>query len=224
MVQDVNQTFGFVRKIAFGVASVFAFLELALGAAITNWTSTNFFGGYFSFAALGIATGILTFLTLPVMLFFSLNRKGAIVNMVAIEVGWTWFLWIMWVSVGGSAASIFWITDCTDHWDTNAETVCREVQAFTAFGFLTWIILFAYNMALIFFVIRTHMRGNSGVWTGYISETDFGAVGNSYGNSVEHKGSPGFAPQYPPAQSMGSPGYGGQPVVPQHTGSPYPQV
>jgi len=236
-MSDTNRTFTLVRTVVFGVATLFAFLELALGAAITNYTSTRFLGGYFSFAALGIATAILTFLTLPVMLFLSLNRKGAITSMVAIEVGWTWFLWIMWLSVGGSTASIFTITNCNITFDNALESLCREVQAFTAFGFLTWIMLFAYNITLIVFVVRQQMRGNSGVWTGYILETDFAAAGpSSYsGGASEYKGNNNnntgnFAPQYPPAQVANQPGgyVTQQAMAPQHTAattmSPYPQV
>jgi len=225
MSQDPNATFAFVRKTVFVVASVFAFLELALGSAITNWTSTNFFGSYFSFAALGIATGILTFLTLPVLLFLSIKRQNAITSMVAIELGWTWFLWIMWLSTAGSAASVFWITDCTNHFDSEAETICREVQAFTAFGFLTWIILFAYNILLMVLVIRQHMRGNTSVWTVYIMEVDFAASGPLSGSGIESKASPSFAPQYPPTQ-VDAVNYAGPPVMtPQPTTtSPYPQV
>ncbi|KDR74383.1 hypothetical protein GALMADRAFT_99396 [Galerina marginata CBS 339.88] len=243
-MSDMNKTFNLVRTCVFGVASLFAFLELALGAAITNYTTTRFFGGYFAFAALGIATAILTFLTLPVMLLLSLNRKGAVTSMVAIEVGWTWFLWIMWLSVGSSTASIFAVTNCNIRFDTELETLCREVQAFEAFGFLTWIMLFAYNVTLIFLVIRQQMRGNTGVWTGYMLETDFTAAGPSYsGGTPEYKGSPNnmsnnnmannnmgnFAPQYPPAQQASQPGgYVTQPAMsPQHTPatmSPYPQV
>ena len=47
---------------------MFAFIVLALGAAIINFTTTKFVGGgYFSFAALGVANGVLTLVSLPVM-------------------------------------------------------------------------------------------------------------------------------------------------------------
>lgn len=48
-----------------GVSILFAFLVLALAGAITNYTTTFFLGAYFQFAALGIATAVLTLLTLP---------------------------------------------------------------------------------------------------------------------------------------------------------------
>ncbi|PPQ83652.1 hypothetical protein CVT25_006258 [Psilocybe cyanescens] len=223
MSQNLTQTLGLVRTVVYVIATVFALLELALGAAITNWTETKFiFGGFFSFAALAIATGILTFLTLPVMLLFSRNRKGAIVNMVIIEAGWTWFLWIMWISVGGSAAATDLITACNNDFFVNInsefglKTVCNETKALTAFGFLTWILLFAYNIFLLFLIIRQHLRGNPGVWTSYISEADFDHAGTYTGGGVvEQKGSPGFVPQYPPQSPQAG--------IPQTT-SAYPQV
>ncbi|KAF8966508.1 hypothetical protein BDZ97DRAFT_687837 [Flammula alnicola] len=175
MVQDLNGTLSIARTIAFGIATLFAFLVLCLGAAITNYTTTSFFGGYFSFAALGIATAVLTLLTLPVMLFLSIQRKGAITSMIAIEIGWTWFLWILWLSVGGSSAGTVWLGNCSIC--RKRRGYVRETQALTAFGFLAWIVLFAYNITLIVFVIRQHMRGNSSVWTGYVNETDFAAAG-----------------------------------------------
>lgn len=50
------------------MASLFAFIVLALGASIINFTTTQFIGGgYFSFAALGVANGVLTLFSLPVM-------------------------------------------------------------------------------------------------------------------------------------------------------------
>jgi len=68
------------------VATAFAFAVLVLAALITHFTSSFYFGGYFSFAALGIATSILTFLTLPVMLVLSMSRKAAIPSMISIEI------------------------------------------------------------------------------------------------------------------------------------------
>ncbi|KAH9483117.1 hypothetical protein JR316_0005218 [Psilocybe cubensis] len=225
MSQGITQTFGLVRTVAYAVATLFALLELALGAAIINWTETKLvLGGYFSFAALAIATGILTFLTLPVMLFFSRTRKGAIVNLVIIEAIWTFVLWVLWVAVGGSAAGTNFIAACDNNFvvdfyaDIGLKTVCGEMKALTAFGFLTWFILLAFNIFLFFLVIRQHMRGNSNVWTGYIAETDFDHEGAGAGSGVvEQKISPTFSPQYPPQ----SPPAG----TPQtQTTSPYPQV
>jgi len=225
MVQDINKTFLFARTIAFGVATLFAFISLAMAAAITNFTSKYTFG-FYSFAALGIATAILTLFSLPVLWYLSSFRKSAVTSMIAIELGWTSFLWILWLSTGASTADAAWLGNCGAFFYTVAERMCRETQALTAFSFLTWIILLAYSVTLLVLVIRQNSRGNSQVWTGYITETDFAAPGNS--NAPAHNeakiapsadNTPVIAGQYYPPQNQqmaAQPGY-------QQT-SPYPQV
>lgn len=120
------------------------------------------------------------------------------------------------------------------------ESMCRQSQAVTAFGFLNWIarkslenyafllclivilfLVFFYNITLYVLIVRQHMRGNSTVWNGYITETDFGAPGP---NSAVPSNKAGFTPQYqapavvpvyPTQQYQGAP---------LQTTSPHPQV
>ncbi|KAF9475878.1 hypothetical protein BDN70DRAFT_897809 [Pholiota conissans] len=182
MVQDINATFLVARMMVFEVASMFAFLVLALGVAIANYTSSYWYGGYFPFAALGITTGILTLFTLPPMLFISMKRQDAITSMNGVELAWTWFLWILWLSLAASSTGTFWFSDCSTWWIGKGETMCHESQTLTAFSFFTWILLLTYNLTLLFFTIHQHMRGNTSVWTGHITMTDFTASGpNSTG-------------------------------------------
>jgi hypothetical protein len=77
---------------------------------------------------------------------------------------------------------------------------------------------------------RQHLRGNTGIWTKDVIETDFTAVGANNTQSIfDSKASATYPNQYPPA---------GTPIVPQQTagsytpagvpyqaatGSPYPQ-
>jgi magnesium-transporting ATPase (P-type) len=131
MVQDLNATLRLARTVVFSVASLFAFIVLALSASITNYTSSFYYGGYFTFAALGIATAVLTLLTLPPMLLLSLKRQGAVTSMIAVEVGWTWFLWILWLAVGGNSAGFSWL-GCSFA-SGKAESICQQTQAVTAF-------------------------------------------------------------------------------------------
>ncbi|KAG6861488.1 hypothetical protein C0995_015915 [Termitomyces sp. Mi166 len=75
---------------------VFAFvilasvIVLALCAHVTN-TTVSLFEGYFVFAALGIATSLLAFLSLPVMLIVDNMRKGAVTSMILMEIAWLVF-------------------------------------------------------------------------------------------------------------------------------------
>ncbi|CAA7270676.1 unnamed protein product [Cyclocybe aegerita] len=230
MAHDLNRIFGLVRTGVFGVVSLFALIAIILAALVTNFASTHFFS-HFGFAALGIATGILTILTLPVMWFLSVKRKGAITSMTVFEIAWTWFLWIMWVSVGGSTVNTFWFVGCEDASSLitgDLETACRSTQGLAAFGFLNWIALLFFNIFLLTLAIRQHMRGHTGIWTSYVTEVDFtapsvsGASGFSGypAQSVEAKPA-NFAPQYPPPTSTPSTAYSGQPVAQNPS---YPQV
>lgn len=85
--------------------------------------------------------------------------------------------------------------------------------------------VFFYNITLYVLIIRQHMRGNSNVWTGFITETDFAAAGpNSagYSNKAPEAGfapqyqAPAVAPVYPTQQYQGAP--------PHQATSPHPQV
>ena len=95
------------HRYSLATTSLFALIVIILSGLVTNF-SDSFLGGFFNFAALGIATGLLTLLTLPAMfvassIFFSrdfltLNeprlalsmvRKGAFTSMIALEIGWT---------------------------------------------------------------------------------------------------------------------------------------
>ncbi|KAF8875346.1 hypothetical protein CPB84DRAFT_1796614 [Gymnopilus junonius] len=237
-------SFTLVRAAVFVTVTVFAVLELALGAAITNWTTTKL-NGFFSFAALAIATAILTICTLPVMLFLSFRRTGAIPSMVASEFGWTWILWILWLAVGGSAANISGtriVMALIDSVHNQLGTLCREVQALEAFGFLAWIVLFAYNIILTYIIVTQTTRGNANIWTIYIMQVEFDTPAQvapqpSMGD-VENKADANFAPQYPPTPnpiaspspaSTPNPNYASvnQPMMSTPTSattSPYPQV
>ena len=125
------------------------------------------------------------------------------------------------------------------------ESMCRQSQAVTAFGFLNWIArksfgnyaslfclnifsVFFYNITLTVLVIRQHMRGNASVWNGYITETDFAAAGP---NSSVPSDKAGFSPQYQvpavapvyPQQYQGAPPqnqYQGAPPQNQYQGAP----
>ncbi|KAF4609984.1 hypothetical protein D9613_010356 [Agrocybe pediades] len=228
MVQDISSMFRMVRMVVLGTTMAFAVIVLGLGAAITNWTTTVFKGfspDYFPYAALAIAIAALTLLTVPIMFFFSITRKGAFVNLNAVEVAWTGVLWVLWLATGSfTASNLAFISDCGDFFFTSEVATCRETQGVAAFGFLTWILLFAYNIFHLTLVVRQQMRGTAGVWTSFVTETDFGAQGAPSGAfasqpQVEQKVSPSFAPQYPP-----TPQHQQQPVHSAPPMSAHPQV
>ena len=74
-------------------------------------------------------------------------------------------------------------------------------------------------------VIRQHMRGNSGVWTGYVTETDFAAAGPAGApahEKMQYQTPAPVAMQPQVQQHQMAPQMVPQMVQPQT--SPYPQV
>jgi len=205
---QLNTIFRLTRVIVFGATSSFSLIVVVLGGLITNFTVT-FYNAFFSFAALGLATGLLTLLTLPTMLALSILRKGVFTSMIAVEIGWISVLWILWLAVGGDSTSassiVFVLGGCSRYtlFGSKVVAVCNEFHAITAFGFLSWLFLMFYNVFLVTLTVRQHLRGNTCVWTKDVIETDFSAV-------YENKLSPTYPNQYPPA---------GSPIVQQTTGS-----
>jgi hypothetical protein len=234
MVQ-LNHIFKLTRQIVFGVTSLFAFIVLILSGLITNFTDT-FFNVFYDYAALGIATSLLTLLTLPTMLALSIVRKGIFTSMIGVEIGWIWFLWILWLAVAGDSAGGFTVFffNCDRFIDgSDRQGACNESQALTAFAFLCWFLLMFYGAFLATLTFRQHLRGNTGVWTSDVTETDFIAAGVN-NNVYENKVSPNYPNQYPPAGSPQQSSYTQQapgpnqaypqPQATPQAQSPYPQV
>jgi hypothetical protein len=140
-----------------GTVIVFSIITMALAAHLTNFTN-SLIGGYYTFAALAIATAVLSIITIPVMIVVDNMRKGAFTSMIAFEIGWLSFLWILWLSSGATAAQANTVTfngchffDCkpiglfskwhlTQTLPAAVSTACHEFSAIEAFSFLNWII------------------------------------------------------------------------------------
>ncbi|PPR04001.1 hypothetical protein CVT24_010494 [Panaeolus cyanescens] len=233
---ELNNGLRLARTAVYGVSTLFSLVVIITAAIVTHYTTTrSYYGFYYTYAALGIATAILTMFTLPVMWFLSEKRKGSIAAMVVVDISWGWFLWIMWLSTAASSAG--WLGSCSwyGYGGSDWETACHSTKALSAFAFLTWLALMFFNFTLFAFTIRQHMRGNTGIWRAQITEADFTAVGNNtvFAPGAEMKGQPGFAPQYPP-QGTPTTGYSPQQYPQQPQGyapapgtpqtNPYPQV
>jgi len=238
---EANNVLPLLRTIVFVASSLMGLAVLAMGAHIVSWTNSVVSGAYFQYAALAVATGLLTILSLPAMLLISIGRKGAVTSMIVVELCWLWFLWVMWVATAGNVASTIWIGSCGRAKGIIA-TICAETQTIEALGFITWFLLMAYSITLLIYTVMAHMRGHSSIWTSSVREADFSApavfsapVQPSYEVKAENTGFSQFsapqsefaAPQgqYPP-YNPGTPvsGYAGTPQVQQQPMSPYPQV
>jgi len=163
------------RLVAFGLVSLFSLVIFALSAHIHAFTHKIFFGvGYFTFAALSLATAILSLLTLPAMVVIDNKRKGAVSSMIVTELSWLGLLWVLWLAAGGlgaEATGVVWPSGC-GYKDSGVDTLCREFPAVTALSFFCWIILFAYTMTILVLTLMAGSRGHS-LWYTPVSKADF---------------------------------------------------
>ncbi|KAI9466694.1 hypothetical protein BJY52DRAFT_9129 [Lactarius psammicola] len=159
------------------------------------------------FAALALATSLLTLLTVIPMFVVDRYRQGAIFSYIIVEIGWLSVLWVLWLASGADAASTdqqFFLGSSCDFGflgdDGGLSRGCNEIKAITAFSFLTWLILMTYTGVLLFLAIRAQERGQR-VWKMsvredaiFYSEAKFG------GSPAQVPTVPASLPQsYPPA-------------------------
>ncbi|KAF7313476.1 hypothetical protein HMN09_00503500 [Mycena chlorophos] len=171
-----------IRLVALGVVTAFAVIVLGLCASVTS-DSEKYFNGYFEFAALGIATAILTMVTLPAMIALEMIQGGrAFSSMIAVELSWLFILWVLWLATAAdatNAASIVFIADCGDYLSTITQSACRQVSGIQAFAYLNWLILMAYTIFVLVLTLIATSRKHTGVWTTSVGEAPFFQPGNN---------------------------------------------
>jgi hypothetical protein len=187
------------RTVVFIVTTLFSVIVLALAAHLTSLTVavyqaySNPYGSYgssypydttgnqspydslayFPFAAMGIATALLTFISLPIFLLVDVYRQGAWTSMIIVEIPTLTFLWVLWLSTAGLTASVYAPLSAAQLCSSvYAGPACGEIQAILAFSFLNWLSLMAYASVLLVFVFIAQARGNP-VWTGSVQSTNF---------------------------------------------------
>ncbi|KAI0301863.1 hypothetical protein B0F90DRAFT_256675 [Multifurca ochricompacta] len=159
-----------VRLVTFVTITVFAIIVMSLSADLIALTEPNY---YFKFAALALATSLLTLFTVTPMFVIDTLRKGAIFSYVIVEIVWLTVIWILWLSSGSYAA---WTdgqlinvipeeSSCNYGvlGDGRIVTGCQEIKAIMAFSFLSWILLMAYTGILLVLGIRAQEQGNH-IW------------------------------------------------------------
>ncbi|KAJ7283385.1 hypothetical protein C8J57DRAFT_733986 [Mycena rebaudengoi] len=162
-----------VRLVVMCIALGFSAIVLGLAAGLTA-TTEKFLSGYFEFAALAIATAIITLVTVSVMVGLEFMRLGGFTSMVAVEIGWLSILWVLWLATGAESARagmFTFIVGC-DYGNDVVNGACRETSAIQAFSFLTWIILLGYTITLLIFSLIAQSRKNP-VWTASVAEAPF---------------------------------------------------
>ncbi|KAG5731988.1 hypothetical protein E4T56_gene18289 [Termitomyces sp. T112] len=216
---------------------VFAFvilasvIILALCAHVTN-TTVTLFDGYLVFAALGIASSLLAFLSLPVMLIVDKMRKGAVTSMIVVEIAWSGILWVLFLSTAATASQAAGVSfghSCPSRSLAILTTTCREFMAIQAFAHMAWLVLFGYFVTLITLSIILANRGYHRVWYQSVKETEFNAspvnlppmaIPTQQHNSasiptLQYPTAQGTAGTYPP-QGIPAPGWAGTPQSPAH--------
>ncbi|KAK7060155.1 hypothetical protein VNI00_000919 [Paramarasmius palmivorus] len=180
------------RLVALSTTLIFAAVLLGLNAHLT-WLTNQYFGGYFAFAALSIATAVLTILTLPILITIEFTRKGkgGFFATILVELIWLCILWVLWLASAGKAAednsSIF--PDGCGFGVAYIDTACREFAAIVAFNFLTWFALFAYTITVLVLSIMAAKRGKD-VWFMSVREGLVSSSGQRDLEAVKEKATP----------------------------------
>ncbi|KAG6332092.1 hypothetical protein ID866_6995, partial [Astraeus odoratus] len=198
---------------------VFSVIVLGICAHLISLTET-YYAAYYTFAALGVATAVLTLVTLPVMLAIDFLRTGAFTSKILVELIWLFILWVLWVATAGEAVNTvgsYLSAGCSiyDGYPTLVQA-CYEVQAVEAFSFLAFFALLGYTITLLAFACIAASRGNS-VWLSTVKETTFLAPAQAAPPAQQpipmgqYQGTPFPEQQVPQAQ----PHYTGSPPPPQ---------
>ncbi|KAH9978110.1 hypothetical protein BGW80DRAFT_1249701 [Lactifluus volemus] len=138
-------------------------IVVALSAALISLTVP---GG---FAALALATGLLTLLTIIPMFIIDLYRQGAFVSYTVFEISSFSILWVLWLSSASYAAwadsqltaLLLGDSSCSiDLFGSGALSQgCSEIKAITAFSFLVWIYVGLILLALPNHGVHLHSPG-----------------------------------------------------------------
>ncbi|KAI0046965.1 hypothetical protein FA95DRAFT_1291395 [Auriscalpium vulgare] len=162
------------RLITFGTSLLFSIIVLGIAADVIS-TEEKYLDEYSNFAALAVATAVLTLATVGPMLIIDILRRGAFSSWIVVELGWLSILWVLWLATGADAANTdgnTFIGSSCNFENSIVSRVCNEFKAIEAFSFLTWIILMAYTVLLLVLAIRGQNAGHS-VWKSSVRDGAF---------------------------------------------------
>ncbi|CCM03380.1 uncharacterized protein FIBRA_05510 [Fibroporia radiculosa] len=166
------------RLAIFAIVALFSLIVLGVAGNISSTLSSSD-SAILTYVGLGIATSVLTLLSIPAMLVVDLLMTGFFTSMILVELAWLSFLWILWLATGALVASdIAPYTSCNFFYKIEVK-ICQESQAVEAFAFLNWILLLVYTVVLLVFTIISAQRGES-IWTSSVKSSMGGrTVGTS---------------------------------------------
>ncbi|KAH9843966.1 uncharacterized protein C8Q71DRAFT_730718 [Rhodofomes roseus] len=154
-------------------------IVLALGGHVIS-VSEEYFNSYADYTALGVATGVLTLVTVPVMIALDFFLS-TFTSWIAVELSWLSLLWILFLATAADAASdLNRVNNRCNFYYTQQNTMCHETQGMAAFAFLAWIPLMAYTITLLVIAILNSSQ-SANIWTSSIKDT---FVGPKTGNQI----------------------------------------
>ncbi|KAJ7214879.1 hypothetical protein GGX14DRAFT_562910 [Mycena pura] len=185
-----------VRLAVLVTATLFAIIPMGIGAALAAASDPFPVPAY---AALAIASGVLTLVTVPAMICLEIMRPGGPTSMVIVEIFWLGILSILWLATGAETAAVLQAVDdislsfgfgslCGAD-DGFSNGFCSEARAVAAFSFLNWLLLMCYVVTLFFYSLMASSRKQTGVWTSSVANAQSagpsqgGPVPNSYVSS-----------------------------------------
>ncbi|KAJ7073101.1 hypothetical protein C8F01DRAFT_1225840 [Mycena amicta] len=185
------------RLVVLCTVTLFGLVALGLGAALTN-TTEKFLSVYFTYAALAIASGVLTLVSVVPMIVLEFLRPGGPTSMIFVEILVLGFLSILWLATGAQTANVLQALDAfgfgsfcdSSFGDDTLSSICGETRGIAAFGFLNWLLLWAYILTLIVFSVQAAQRKHTGVWTSSVANAPFGESAPAEKESVPQSYNP----------------------------------
>ncbi|KAI1787350.1 hypothetical protein LXA43DRAFT_1064439 [Ganoderma leucocontextum] len=99
------------------------------------------------YSSMGIATGVLTLVTVPIMFVRGNITRGLFSSTVLFELFRTSVLWILWFVTGGLVFS-----------DPNVAQFKKDWQPIAALSVVTVVVLLIYTLTLLFVAVRRAMN------------------------------------------------------------------
>ncbi|KAJ7067423.1 hypothetical protein C8F01DRAFT_667539, partial [Mycena amicta] len=167
-----------------GTVTLFGFIPVGLGAALTREYLTppdeRYFSPYWTYAALAMASGVLTFVYAVPMILLEILRPGGPNPTILVEILVLGFISIWWLATAGETTNILRLeaaegplSFCSSAFG-NGDDTCAKKRGIAAFGFLNWLILTGYIVALIVFAVKATSRKHTRVWTSSVANLPFG--------------------------------------------------
>ncbi|KAH7910316.1 hypothetical protein BJ138DRAFT_975146, partial [Hygrophoropsis aurantiaca] len=164
------------RAIIFSLATLLGLAVLAICAHI-EYKISGIDGIYLSFAALGLAAGAVTAVSMPLFLILGRLKTKVFTSMIVFEIVWGFLLWVFWIATAGdsAAAKAYYFTEGCIYGSTETNQLCYEFTVVEALSFIIFFSVFVYYDTLVLYSIINTIRGR-GVWTSTVYEASTAPV------------------------------------------------